>query len=414
MIRSSNRNQNMPHRREGTVRIAAEVARRVRDGHPWIFKDALRGRTLNYPAGQPIDVVDPEGRFVARALVDSSESLALRVFSDLPGQVIDRKYFHHRLQSCIALRRNHLNESPLSSYRLVNGDSEGIPAIAVDRYGPFLILYMYSAIAESFLSPLVETLAELTAPQGIYLVRRYQLQAQGTPRPGAELTWGNPAPPEVLIAEGKARFVVDVTSPGSPGIFPDMRLGREMVAYLAGGRKVLNCFSYTGAFSVVAALHGAQSVVSIDSSSRAHTRARRNFSENNLDPERVGCKFVTGDAFAQVTRLAELGEQFGLVILDPPSFSSVRGKTFTTSKDYSELITAALSVTEKDGIICAATNTAKLPQAELVRAIGRGAQQAARRLIITHQLGQPPDYPVLPTFPEGAHLKFIVAQTIPA
>jgi len=160
----------------------------------------------------------------------------------------------------------------------------------------------------------------------------------------------------------------------------------------------------------VAAAHGAASVVSVDSAGRAHGRARRNFEENGIDLSDHAYEFVTGDAFATLARLLEHQRRFDLVILDPPTFSSARGRTFTAFKDYAELAGAALGVMDSGGILVACCNAAKMPAADLDRALGRGAQMASRRLVVAERLGLPPDFPVLPAFVEGDYLKILVAQ----
>lgn len=400
-----------PMKRTPTARVPTDVARRVRDGHPLIFHDALRGRVLPNTPGQALDVVDMEGHFVARAVIEAGENLALRVFSRQQGQDLDRAYLKQRVEGCQRLRQQLLDPSPTSCYRLINGDSEGIPAISVDAYGPYLVACCYSAAAQRYLDDLIGVLKELGGFAGLYLQRRYQPATPDRPRPGAELCWGEAAPPEVTVDEGSVRFVVDVSAPASPGVYPDMRLGRRAVGQLSGGRRVLNCFSYTGAFSAVAAVHGAQSVVSVDASSRAHGRARRNFTENGLDHGDPAYTFITGDTFATLARMSDRKQRFDLIVLDPPTFSSSKGRTFTALRDYGELVAAALGVLDPGGILCASSNAAKLSPSDLDRALGRGAALAGHPLIITQRLGQPPDYPVLTGFSEGAYLKLLVAST---
>ena len=152
-------------------------------------------------------------------------------------------------------------------------------------------------------------------------------------------------------------------------------------------------------------------MVSVDAAARAHGRARRNFAENGLDAGEARYEFVTGDTFAALARFAERKRFFDLIILDPPTFSAAKGgPTFTALKDYAELVAAAAQVTAPAGLLIAASNAAKLPAAELERAIGRGASLARREALILEQIGQPLDYPVLPSFPEGAYLKLFLAS----
>ena len=398
-------------RRLGTVRLPPDVARRVREGHPWIFEEALRGRELTQSAGEAMDVVDSQGDFVARALVDPDGPLCLRVFSRRPGAVLDAPSVLRVLQRAAEGRRVALDVdlSPDACFRVLSGDSEGLPAVNVDRYANYLVVSFYSAVAERFLDPLVQGLVTVWRPEGIYLQRRYLPAPAGKPRPPGELVYGQVAPPEIIVREGRTRFAVDVTAPLGTGLFPDMRQGRRAVARLAAGRRVLNCFSYTGAFSVVAAHAGAREVVSVDTAARAHGRARRIFGLNGLDVTRH--EFITGDAFAVMARFADRQRQADLVILDPPTFSSgAKGRAFTATKDYADLVAAALAVMPAGGILLAASNASKLSPEDFERALGRGAQQASREILIAERLSQPSDYPATPLFVEGRYLKLVVCR----
>ena len=400
-----------PIRRDLKARIGTDVARRVRDGHPWIFASALKGRELPASAGKCLDVIDEAGRFAGRAVLEPEGKPLLRVFCSIPGQNLDVEYVVQTLERCLRLRRRHLQPGPLDCFRLVNGDSEGLPGVTVDRYADYLVVCQYTPLARVYQEYLLNGLEQVIAPTGIYLQRRFAPPGAGNARPGAELVRGSVAPNELLVTEdGRFRYLVDVTAPVGTGIFPDMRHGRRLVAKISGGRRVLNCFSYTGAFSLVAAASGASQVVSVDSAARAHARARRNFSENSLDPEAPNMEFVTGDAFAVTSRLAQRNRRFDLVIADPPTFSTVKGKAFTASKDFAELTANILPVVEKNGLIVMACNAAKLGEAELDRAVGIGAGNAGRRALVVRRMGQPEDYPVLPAFTEGKYLKIFLIQ----
>lgn len=392
------------------MRIPGEIARRVSDGHPWIFTEALRGRQLTQAAGEPIDITDPEGNFVARAVADPEGLLCLRVFSRRPGALLDAPAVRRAVERAAQWRYRALDveHGPDCCFRVLNGDSEGLPAINVDRYAGFLVVVFYSAVAERVLDPLLDALQDVWHPTGIYLQRRHVAGPAGKPKPPGELVRGAAAPAEVIVREGRTRFAVDVSAPLGTGLFPDMRLGRRVTAQVAAGRRVLNCFSYTGAFSVVAAQAGASEVVSVDSAARAHGRARHNFELNGLPDD--GHEFVTGDAFATLTRQAERGRLFDLVILDPPTFSSTKGRTFAAIKDYAELTAAALRVLAPGGLLLAASNAAKLPAEDFERALGRGANAAGREVVICEQLGQPSDYPAAPGFPEGRYLKVALVR----
>ncbi|MCA9671361.1 MAG: class I SAM-dependent rRNA methyltransferase, partial [Myxococcales bacterium] len=404
---------NKPFRRPNMVRVSNDVARRVRDGHPWVYRDAMQGRQLSLAPGKGVDIVDPSGGLCGRALYEPEGTIALRVFAREPSAELDGARVAAVIERAAQLRRTYVDTSEQACFRAVAGDSEGLPAINVDVYAGHHVVTMYSGIAEIYLDDVVAALQSTWSPRSIYLQRRHIAPEPGKARSGAELLAGEAAPAEVIVVEHGVRYVVDVSAPLSVGLFPDMRRGRAAVQKAAPGLRVLNCFSYTGAFSVVAALAGASTIVSVDTASRAHQRARRNFSENEIDIEGGGrdVRFVTGDTFATCARFASRGEHFDLVILDPPTFSSAKGgRPFTALKDYAELTQAALEIVAPGGLLCAASNAAKLDAVDLERALARGGALAKRELLITDRLSQPPDFPQTPGFSEASYLKLYLVH----
>jgi 23S rRNA (cytosine1962-C5)-methyltransferase len=219
---------------------------------------------------------------------------------------------------------------------------------------------------------------------------------------------GAAAPVELEVREGELSFYADVTAPLATGVFPDLRLGRAAVARWAKDRRVLNLFSYTGALSVYAAHGGASEVVAVDVAARAHARARRNFALNGFDAEKP--EHIVGDAFKVLAKMAERKRRFDMVVLDPPAFASgARGRPFSATKDYAELVTAALSVVEPGGVLAASSSTRKMAHGDFDQALAEGGARARRMLRIVERCSLPPDFPVAPGFPEGNYLKFAIS-----
>ena len=199
------------------------------------------------------------------------------------------------------------------------------------------------------------------------------------------------------------KFGVDVTAPLGVGLFPDMRLGWAAVAARAADRRVLNLFSYTGAFSVHAAKAGAREVVAVDLAAKAHARARRNYELSGLDPARL--EAITGDTTKTVEKLASRGRRFDIVICDPPTFSHGPAGQFSVARDLAALAATCLSVLEPGGLLVFATNSTKVSAPDFDRALGEGAALAGADLRIIERVPMPADYPVAPGFPEGNYLK---------
>ena len=397
--------------RKNTVRLPADIAHRVRAGHPWVYREALGPRPLSPEPGTPIDLVDPDGEFVGRGLYDADSTIALRVFVRNPDVQIDGKLVRDRVRAAVALRKRLLDIDKLGCLRLVNAESDGLPGIVVERYADYLVVQLYTSAVANLRDALHDALVEELKPKAIYEQRRYKSLGGEAPRQvAAELVRGDAAPVELEVKEDDLMFVVDVTAPLSTGLFADLREGRRAVRQWANGRSVLNLFSYTGAISVYAHAGGATEVCAIDVAAKAHARARRNFAACGFDPEKP--EHIVGDVFKVLARFVERGRKFDVVVVDPPAFASAAargGKPWSAMRDYSELITAALDVTVPNGMLIAASSTHKMSPAEFEVALADGAMAAGTRLQIVDRRGLPPDFPTVPGFPEANYLKFAVA-----
>lgn len=406
----------LPRVRRGVLRIPAEVAWRLRAGHPWVYRDTLGDRPLREAPGDIVELVDPEGGFIARGYFDPEGAIAVRVLSRDPDEPIDAQAFQRRVLSAHRLREQHLlapggPEAALTAYRVLHGEGDFLPGLTVDRYGDYLVAHVYTAALEPHLGAIYDALESVHAPRAIYAQRRYRpLGGEAGAREPAELVRGRAAPLEVQVQEGSLWFAVDVTAPLGTGLFPDLRLGRQVVRGLAAGRRVLNLFSYTGALSLYAAAGGAQQVVSLDLQSRAHGRARRNLQLNGM-PE-AGHEFITGEAISVLARMADRRRQFDLVVMDPPAFSHARGQSFSVQKDYRELVAAALAVCAPGALLCCASNAARFTREDMEVALGEGASWAKRHVRIIGCTGLPVDFPVPAGFPEGHYLKFLTCAVI--
>jgi 23S rRNA (cytosine1962-C5)-methyltransferase len=396
--------------RKNTVRLPGDIAHRVRAGHPWVYREVLGPRAFAPESGTSIDLVDPDGEFVGRALYDADSTIALRVFVRNPDVQIDGPLIRDRLKAAIALRGKTTSPA-LGCVRLVNAEADGLPGIVVEKYGAYLVVQLYTGAVANLRDELFDALVEQLAPSAIYEQRRYRSLGGEAPRQaGADLVRGEAAPVELTVAEDDLNFVVDVTAPLSTGLFADLREGRRAVRHWANGRRVLNLFSYTGAISVYAQAGGATEVCAIDVAAKAHARARKNFAASGFDPEKP--EHIAGDVFKVLARFAERGRKFDLVAIDPPAFASAAargGKPWSAMRDYAELISAALDVTAPGGLIAAASSTHKMSSQEFEQALAEGALGAGTRLQIIDRRGLPPDFPTLPGFPEGSYLKFAVA-----
>lgn len=398
------------------AKIGEHATRWVRAGHPWIFRDALLRPLEGLAPGALIAVADADGNQLGHALYEPEGAVVLRMLSRDPDFDWNERTMLARVRAAKAHRARYLEASLLSgdgACRLIHGDGDGFPGIAVDRYGEFLLIYKYAPAADSYLDQLLPLLEQEFSPGGIYLqdrTRAIQPRDSGTEdgpkRPPAAHVAGKLAPPEFEVQEDGLRFLVDVTAPVSPGLFLDLREGRRMVEQICArtpGKRVLNLFSFTGALAVRAVRGGAKDVTNVDAAARSHARCRQNLSASGLDPE--ACEALTGDVFKHLERMRQRNRLFDLVVVDPPPFSTVGGATFSALEDWNHLASAIAHVVAPDGEVLAVANAAGLTEEEFLGAVGEGSLNARRNPRVIAECGLPPDFPVLAAFPEGKYLK---------
>lgn len=347
-------------------------------------------------------IQDPDGYPLGFGLWEPEGAVALRVLSWDAEFTWSPEVVERRIDRALAFRRTHLGPGVDGACRLVHGEADGLPGLAVDRLGDYLLVYKYAKVAQTFVDSVVDVLETAVSPRGIYLQDRVRPVTPDEPRAAAQLLRGKVAPPEYEVGEDGLQFVVDVTAPVSPGLFLDLREGRRLVERLAPGRSVLNLFSYTGSISVRAVRGGATSVTNVDAAAKAHARCRQNLQANGMDPE--GCEALSGDVFKHLERMRSRGRTFDLVVVDPPPFSRVKSTTFSALRDWGELMSAVAAVVAPDGLVLAVSNAGKLDERDFMIALGEGAAARGRRARLVGAASLPPDFPVPPAFDEGRYL----------
>lgn len=387
--------------------ISPDSVRMVQLGHPWIIADSYTKKWPVSGAGDLLELVDQEGRYLATALADPGERIVARIISFKKMQ-LDATWLQNRLQKAIDLRRLFIDQEATDAYRLVNAEGDGLPGITIDRYGDYYMLQLYGSVWRPYLQLLVKILTELLQPAGVYEKTRPQntreLEAIAASKSYGRLLAGKPAPPRLEVRENRLRFLVSLEKGLDTGLFMDQRKNRAAFMELSPGRRVLNLFSYTGAFSVAAAAAGAAKVTSVDVSSAYMERARENFGANRLNPKRH--EFMVGDCFPLMSAFLKEGRRYDMILLDPPSFSTTSKSRFTTRGGTADLVAAALALLEDGGLLLCSSNHQKVTVEDYLKELRRGALLADCGLQVVSLAGQPEDFPCPVTFPEGRYLKY--------
>ncbi|MBM3268937.1 MAG: class I SAM-dependent rRNA methyltransferase [Candidatus Sericytochromatia bacterium] len=380
-----------------TLRRGREA--RLRGGHPWIFAGDLAALPPSENAGEAVEVLDHRGRFLAMALCNPRSNLTLRVVSR-QREEIGRLFVQQRLAAALQLRRHLLGDA--GAARLVNAESDGLPAFVVDRYGDFLVVQSLALAADRLLPHLVEELVAQTGPQGVYERSDAPVRAlEGLPERTGVL-WGAEPPPLVEIREGEARFLVDVREGQKTGFFLDQRPNRLKLGALCKGKRVLNTFCYSGGFSIPAALGGAAEVIGVDTSGAALELAEKNAEANEVGDR---CSWVEANAFDHLRDLDRLKERFDVVVLDPPAFTKTKDSIPGAVRGYKEINLRALKILAPGGLLVSASCSHHIDPQLFLDIVADAAADAGRTVRMIDYAGPGPDHPSLPAAPETRYLK---------
>lgn len=389
--------------------VGADTVRMLELGHPWIIADNFTRRWLKAKAGELVQLTDERGKRLATALLDPADRIVARVLSHQPMQ-LDRGWIKKRLQAAISLRERHADLSDTSAYRLVNAEGDGLPGLTVDRYADYLMIQLYCEGWRPHLKLVTSVLQELLQPLGIYEKARPQntreLEAVSDSKKYGRLLAGSAAPQRLAVQENGLTFLVSLEEGLNTGLFLDQRENRHSLMPRMAGKRFLNLFAYTGAFSVAAAASGATQVTSVDVSPGYTDWNQANFSANRLNPKKH--RFLVGDCMAKLAELTSAREQFDIILMDPPSFSTTAKGRFTTRGGTSDLVAACLALLVDGGLLICSSNHQKTDLADYLKELRRGTLQAKSELRVIEQKGQPVDFPYPVTLPEGRYLKYLV------
>ncbi len=385
------------------------LSRHLKAGHPWLFKKGLE-TTPKIPAGSVVDLVD-QGRFVARGYYDPYSAIAVRVLTRFPSEVIDAAFFAKKIQECFDARQRFLDLTDTNAYRLVHGEGDGLPGVVIDLYDGWAVLKLYSAGLTPHRPLIVEALKRVV-PGLKGVVGRDEVgrddaevdEERGT----GKMLFGPDAPQPLEILERGTKFAVDVFAGQKTGFFLDQRENRHLLRRLGKDRDVLNCFCFSGGFSVNAALGGAKSVFSVDQDADAIALARENFTRNGLDASKHD--FLAADVFDLLESFKHEGRQFDLIVLDPPAFAKSQKAVEAAIDGYISLNRQALAVLKPGGLLATASCSARVSPENFFEAVKQAGFNAQVDLTLIEERYQPPDHPIRTQFREGRYLKFFVLQ----
>jgi 23S rRNA (cytosine1962-C5)-methyltransferase len=378
--------------------------------HPWVYPGAIAGVEGEPGDGSVVDLVSHTGNFVTRGIFNGQSKLRVRLYGWSEDAALDRAFFRERIASAIELRRSVLGLcGPDRACRVIFSESDGLSGLTVDRYGSWLVVQFTSLGMAQRQDLIRELLVEQLEPRGIYLRTEKGIGGLEGLELQDGLLWGEEPPEDLTIEDAGLRFRVHLQLGQKTGFFLDQRDNRPAVGRYASGRRVLDAFCYSGGFGLFAARGGATEVIGIDASEPALELARSNAALNGLADK---MSFVKSDVFKHLQELAERGEQFGMVVLDPPKFARSRGAVEEALRGYRRLQTLGLRLLPKNGILVTCCCSGLITQSMLTELLAQLGQDERRDIQLLEQRGQAADHPVALACPETSYLKCLVCRVL--
>ena len=379
--------------------------RPVVNGHPWIFSGAIEWVDGDDQQAGVADVFDSKKNWLARGFYNPKSQLRVRLVT-WQKEAIDRSFYSRRLSQAFSFREQQL-AGITNAYRLCNGEGDFLPGLIVDRYADYCVCQFFIAGMELFKDDIVAALSALTSSKGIFERSEGRVREEEGLAASSGVLAGEAPPDLIQIEEHGNKFFVDVRHGQKTGFFLDQRDSRAFLATLARDRTVLNCFSYSGGFSVYAFAGGAKEIVTFDSSHPALELAENNLALNDF-ADRPG-ELIKGDAFAY---LKEVEQKFDVIVLDPPSLAHRRGDLDAATGGYKFLNLHALKHLNPGGMLLTFSCSQHLSADLFQKVVFGAAVDAGRKVTIVRRLGHSIDHPVSLHHPEGEYLKGLALRAL--
>ena len=391
------------------LRLKKNEDRRLRAGHLWVFSnevDIAATPLTAFAPGDPVIIEAADGKPLGSGYVNPHALICARLVSRDPRYVLDQSLLIHRFNIALSLRQRLFADD---YYRLAFGDSDGLPGLVVDRYGDVFVVQIATAGMERVKPEIVTALEKVFKPRAILMRNDTNSRDMEGLNRYIETAAGE-VPEQIILEENGAKFVIPFTEGQKTGWFYDQRINRTRMRQYVAGKRVLDVFSYIGAWGVQAACAGAQAVLCVDSSQKAPAWMRHNAEINNVLEKLT---ITQADAFEVLKSLRAEREKFDVVIVDPPAFIKRKKDVKEGAQAYRRLNQMAMQVLAADGILISSSCSYHLERAALLGILLQTSRHLDRNLQIIEEGHQAPDHPVHPAIPETAYLKTYFARVLP-
>ena len=376
--------------------------------HPWIFSGAIDSVKDVNSNGETVDIISGDGKFLGYGSYSSHSQISVRVLSFNPDEKINLDFFQKRIKNAAEFRKQIITDKTTNAFRVVNAESDSLPGLFVDKYGDYLVCQFLSAGAEFWKKEIVEILVSLFNPTGIFERSDVEVREKEGLLPSKGVLFGKEPDELIEVIENGNKFFVDVNLGHKTGFYLDQRDNRKILEQFASGKEILNCFSYTGGFSVYAVKAGASKVINVDSSAESLVLAEKNFFLNGIDSSKF--ENTHDDVFKYLRKLRDTNRQFDVIILDPPKFAESVSQIDKAARGYKDINLLALKLLKKNGLLFTFSCSGHIVPDLFNKIIADAAADAGREVHILKYLTQSPDHTMLTSFPEGLYLKGLICK----
>lgn len=377
--------------------------------HPWVFSGAVKlveGSPVN---GEVVEVYNVDKEFVALGVYSAVSRVAVRLLEWQPGRAIDEAWWRSRVQAAIRMRQHLLNATN-NTCRMIFAEADFLPGLIVDKYADFLSIQVHSAALELVKPWIVSELVALLNPRGIYERSDIKSREHEGLADTNGLVYGEVPADFVDVVENGIHYQINIVEGQKSGFYCDQRENRALTAKYVSGKRVLDCFSYSGGFTLNALQAGAAAVVAVDSSALAIETLQRNVALNGYDADK--CVAVQSDVNKYLRELGDAGEKFDLIVLDPPKYAPSRASLDKASRAYKDLNRRGLMLLESGGLLATFSCSGAMDIENFKRVVAWAALDAGKEIQYIRQFNQPEDHPVRASFPEGEYLKGLLVRVV--
>lgn len=377
--------------------------------HPWLFESSVQRLEGRARPGDTVTIHAADGRELARGAYSPSSQIRCRVWTFDPAETVDDAFFKRRVAAAVARRRALPELADQQGLRLIHAESDGLPGVIADQYGDTVVVQLTSAGADKWRKALVGALVQATGCTRVYERSDSEVRGLEGLEPVTGWAYGTAPEGEISILENGVHLGVDYAAGHKTGFYLDQRDNRALLGRLAAGKSVLNCFCYTGGFSLQALAGGAASVLSIDSSGPALARARANLALNpELPAERA--EWLEADVFQALREFRKEGRSFDLIVLDPPKFAPSAAHANRAARAYKDINLLGFRLLKPGGLLMTYSCSGGIGLELFQKIVAGAALDAGRNARIVQRLAGAADHPVALDFPEGEYLKGLLCQ----